>query len=367
MSLIGDFKMKTATIGLLGSALALSGGVMAAPNIANNTQQGSLLVFPRIDVTDGKTTIVRLTNTGNRGIGVKCHYVDFNGLDRYKNSVDFVIRLTKTQAVAWDAYTGEGDGLHLPSFPKLGSNTGELICWAANVSETSQKAWNQLSGTAEVFDTAEDRKSSYKYTAAAYYDRNPAAPVPGLLALDGSEYDKCGKYLIGHFSPVGAQAVLRDTPATYARNQISVSSCTQDVSPQGEAVWKGHFIDFDVYNADEIKFTGAREYGDSWLEVDLQDAAGSGVPCDSGWTCYDNIDRNGDNFLYSTLGTFSAMFVADSSEGYGLTGVMVTDVLGVDQSEENDLYQHATNLNTAGSAVGYIAWKPGLPVPESMQ
>jgi hypothetical protein len=65
---------------MVGAAVSLalfSGATLAAPNIVNTTQKGSLLVFPDIDHDDSRNTIIRLTNDNTSFIDVKCYYGEF--------------------------------------------------------------------------------------------------------------------------------------------------------------------------------------------------------------------------------------------------------------------------------------------------
>lgn len=368
-----------ATAAVLGSSLAV-----AAPNQNNNTQQGSLLVFPRIDVSDAKTTIVRISNNnGNLGVRVKCYWMDdgvdpvqAGGDDPYKDTRDFELRLTANEAVYINAKDGTTSFGNVPSFPDLNDNVGELLCWA--VDETvlggfRQKRHNFLSGTAEVikYDTPESVSDgyeySYKYSAAAFYGRAGLNANPGVMQLDPSVdgYDACGEFVVGHFSPKDAEIHLYDDVyARYVTNQMSWASCTQDLTAQGRAAWIDVTVNYTVYNADETPFTGAREPGDSWWQVYLERSPQEGL--------YDYyVDRNGQNFEYDELGTASAYFRANTAEGYGLTGVLVTkacvyqDGITANDSCPGDIVSHATNLNHAGLLSGEISWTPDNSFPEA--
>ena len=79
----------------------LSFSAFAGP-VGNTSQKGSLLIFPKIDVSDAHETIVRLTNDGKGNVRVKCYYLTElfstpGGLK--KDVVDFEVTLTKNHPI----------------------------------------------------------------------------------------------------------------------------------------------------------------------------------------------------------------------------------------------------------------------------
>ena len=136
-------------------ALAIAGPAVAAPNLAQTTQKGSLLIFPDIDVRDSRQTIVRIQNDGPRDVQVKCHY-----LDAFKHRVDMQFGLTANQPFWFDAATGDGTE-HVTPYPSTPSNgfantdpkgAGMLACWVVDLEGTNQLKWNHLAGTATVIN-----------------------------------------------------------------------------------------------------------------------------------------------------------------------------------------------------------------------
>ncbi len=133
---------------VLAVALAVAGGALAAPNVTNTTQKGSLLVFPDIridtDASGAWNTLVRLENDGSQDVGVKCYWMDGN-----KNRVDFVLPMTRNQAVWFDARTGNGtdqvnrfptssaNGIDNP-FLTGGTSRPARACWPAGPSTTAR-------------------------------------------------------------------------------------------------------------------------------------------------------------------------------------------------------------------------------------
>src|SRR5262245_13367252 len=98
---------------VLGIALAMASSAFAAPNVTNVTQKGSLLIWPdiRVDPVFGVfggvegtwDTLVRISNDGSLDVDVICYWMDGN-----KNRVDFILTVTKNQAVWFNAFTGNG-------------------------------------------------------------------------------------------------------------------------------------------------------------------------------------------------------------------------------------------------------------------
>jgi hypothetical protein len=357
----------------MGAAVSLalfSGAALAAPNIVNTTQKGSLLVFPEIDIWGGTNTIIRITNDNTRPITVKCYYGEFTNNIYYKPTRDFQFELTKNQPAYWDVKDGVGT-ITVPDFPTQGvDRAGQLICWAVSRGGGTQVKWNHLSGTATILNSRDF--TSYAYNAYQFYARGvknkaQVGATAGVLELngtrDGGAYDKCGRYIIGHFSPAGTQ--IPQIPATVQRNDLSVSACTQDLSPVGKAnplgpdssdpfncdkdpdtaaPWCGHWIVFDVFNEEEVKFTGAREKADSWWRMHLQEKACCG---------YSGIDIGGENFSFDTLQTASAYFRAESDSGYGLLGVLITNY----RPDAVSWADTAVTVNHAGNRKGEIIWR----------
>src|SRR6184192_3369629 len=101
----------------LGSGIAavvavgmLSTSAFALTVFGNNSQKGSLLIFPRIQVIGD--TLITLTNDSSLPVRVKCYYATSDPLPTpftgtaasarsFKHFEDFTIDLTHNQPVAW--------------------------------------------------------------------------------------------------------------------------------------------------------------------------------------------------------------------------------------------------------------------------
>jgi hypothetical protein len=344
---------------MVGAAVSLalfSGATLAAPNIVNTTQKGSLLVFPDIDHDDSRNTIIRLTNDNTSFIDVKCYYGEFTDDVNNKPTRDFQFRLTKNQPAYWEVEDGTGT-IAAPDFPDnntTNKNAGQLICWAVSKGGGTQVKWNHLSGTATVVHTGDNTQytyNAYQFYARGVKNRQQVGDTAGVLELngtrDGGAYDKCGRYIIGHFTPQDAVIELPGSDVGAEHNYLSISSCTQDLSPVGKANTILQDIVFDIWNEDEVKFTGAREKADSWWRMELGK---------NGDSDYSDMDVGEENFTFDTLQTESAYFRAQSEQGYGLLGVLMTDWDNLDGTTTS-VGNSAVTVNHAGSRKGEITWR----------
>jgi len=375
--------------------------------VATTSNKGSLLIFPDIDTTDAKNTVIRITNDQSKGIDVKCYYGEYTGdksLDIPSNAytkptIDFQFYVTKSQPVYWSV----NDGVGTIDAPVFDGKVGELKCWAVDQSGETQVKFNHLSGTATVLDQGdrhddedktqvlslgdfEGRKhgDSYEYNAmtkaclVAGADKVPCGTVPGQLDLDGKAYQSCGRYIVGSFTPKGGYVDgagskhyggFFDGDHSYGRteaknNYLNIASCTQDLSPtDGHAEAVVHDIVFEVWNENEAKRTGAHELADSWTRIDL---GGYKHHYDfRGDQTSSYLDSNPQHFTKAGLKTDSAYFRAESysythkdkhgnvdytGPAVGLIGELVRDYGYVGTT--------AVETIEAGARNGTINWAP---------
>src|SRR6266436_3806334 len=193
---------------MLLSAALFSSPALAAHNVANTSQKGSLLIFPAIDVDpeDSSSTLIEISNDQNLPVQIECYYVN-----ETKGRVDFDFLLTPKATASWDVLSGSGTiaGPPFPSagtFPTGNSNRSELVCFAVDNSVQNQVAFNHLTGTATVVHLADadanQPKQAFRYNAWAFAARGGPADytvegTPGQLVLSGGglgTYDKCPQY-----------------------------------------------------------------------------------------------------------------------------------------------------------------------------
>jgi hypothetical protein len=321
--------------------------------VGNTTQKGSLLIFPRVDVSPGRTTIIRITNDTSEGVDVKCYFMDVE-----KNKVDFQFGLTEHQPFWFDVASGEGTRT-VRSFPtSAGHYTGELKCWAVSGDGTRQISWNHLVGNATVFDF--ENSSAYEYNAWAFQAMPPHGETvgsqQGRLNLNGEDYDFCPRRLIGNFAPVGRFAEYGEDGDSvfYEDTELTVASCKQDLRQDFD--WRATKLAFGVWNEDGAKFTGAYECADSWHETLLSE-----------------VETVGQNFLFDFLKTDSAYYRVEGikstacdnvvhpgtlAKNTGLTGVQVTLLELNSATGTRGFARTGTTLQGVGTRPGFILWGP---------
>jgi hypothetical protein len=358
---------------------------LAAQNVANTSQKGSLLIFPLItvDPEDIDDTFIEVSNDETGPVHIECSYIN-----EAKGRVDFDFTLTAKATASWDAFFGDGVGA--PPFPTniaytpvtpfgpVNPDSGELVCFATDAGGANQIAFNHLTGTATVVKTddldALTPKQAFRYDAWSFVARNkyglPEADnviqgTPGVLQLTGGNagtYDACPAYNIATFNPNGAT-----DPSgliTTHDNDLSVVSCNQDL--RQDFVLHLTKLQFTAWNANENSFTGSYDCVDSVETVGLSGADNPSLVAPT-------------NFDFSTLRTPNARFqvsgVASTqcpkSETAGLLGV-ITSSLGIADGPgpgpgptppiPNDPAGEDAELGsttqTAGSQPGVVMWDP---------
>ena len=260
-----------ATFSIFLAGALFSSSAFGAQNVANTTQKGSLLMWPDItvDLENGSDTVVEISNDQNATVQIECEYIN-----QRKGRVDFDFSLTAKQTLSWDVLSGKSDvSFSAPLFPSSGTfpgdaSEGELVCFAVDAGVANQIAWNHLTGTATVIDTADvdalQYKQAFRYNAFAFAAR--CTSCPGGLALDGTiqgtagdlvlngngdgTYDECPAYNIVNFSPNGATV----GPLTTIDNDLVVISCNQDLRQDFTLNLTKAL--FTVWNEYENSFTG---------------------------------------------------------------------------------------------------------------
>jgi hypothetical protein len=262
---------KRVTFFTLALVLVLSVATLAsaAQNVANTTQKGSLLIFPKILVQVNPLPGLPITDTyitiGNdyfTEVWVKCYWVDED-----QNIEDFMFRLTPNQPVIFSAWTGtDYDGtVSVPPFV----GKGELKCWAVNAAGTDQISFNHLYGNALIYHEG----TSVAYNAWSFTARGvplgSTVGTGGNLQLTGNPggYDACPQYLVTNFVPVGAPY----TSLHEDKADLTLVPCKQDLRQDRTPTCTK--AKFDIWNLNETKYTGAYVCLKCWYEGFLDEIA----------------------------------------------------------------------------------------------
>ena len=372
-------KMLYAALAAVFLLVALSTVALAAQNVTNPAQKGSLLVWPKIVVDRAgfvtADTVVTIVNDYTSLVDVKCYW-----MDEYQNIQDFVFRLTKNQVVWFRASDGMGmEGSKEVFVPPFDGRRGELKCWAVNNEGTQQISWNHLFGSATIYDYRAGEAWEYSTWnfAARAVDRNDPVGTGGELELTGADggYDACPEYLLGTFVAQrdAMHAGTQDGLEPFG-SDLTLVPCKQDLRQDRIPTYTK--AEFDIWNEDEVKSTGAYMCFKCWLETTLEPhpyySAGAGT--------WKNFDKFGIASLHTDMGFFRVTgvfstackatdwyanfpypyFLPYTTVATPLIGLISTNLLfPVDRAIVG------TTLNTAGfDGTGFVKWDPQWEHPE---
>lgn len=233
-----------------------TGAALGAQNVANTTQKGSLLIFPRVDIREVSPgvqmdTIIRISNDYPAAVTVSCFWVSY---EWDKTGFNFI--LPPNDTVWFTAREGLASRRifnEVAPFPppfqinpytgKLKRATGELKCFAVDPDFGAPISFNHLYGTVEII---ENENFMYAYPSWNFIARGVSLgqPVgqPGKLVLSGKngEYDACPAYLTTEYQPLVAGA--DGSPGS----RLCMVPCNQDLRQDGGRVFtKALFEIFD--------------------------------------------------------------------------------------------------------------------------
>ena len=332
---------------VVGMLVMLSSASLALDR-TNTAQKGSLLIFPLVDVSPGKDTLVRIENHNTANVNVRCTWQ--NGTAHTLDMQMVMAASAPLVLIASSTFptdVGPGD-------PTAPTDRGELKCWAISADGQAEINWNHLSGSANIIDF--DTGTAKRYTAWAVRclatttkgkgkgkksggdnDTGACGETPGILLLDGEEYESCPRKLGIGFSPTGAFGGL------FGASELHVATCNQDFRQDREPTYTK--LQFETWDEDTAtRFSGAFSCMDNWHETELE-----------------GVDNNPQIFSLAFLGNSGRLEVQGVESGEcptpttdaGLVGVISTTV---------GASEIATNLVGIGEISGFVEYDPQGPV-----
>ncbi|MDY7107540.1 MAG: hypothetical protein SYC29_02785 [Planctomycetota bacterium] len=257
-------------------------------------EKGSLVVFSKVEIrwdAGGnllQDTFIQLTNDYPGDVWVKMYFI--NGDEPLEetaderahlgwNWTDVTIQLTGNQPVYWSALTGlpangsvspftildPGDP---PGRPAMDGTTdrvlrGYILAWAVNIAGTDEIKWNHLAGNGTLVHYGHGTGWEYKACAFQVVDTDPDNPwvghgeptgTPGVLNLDGIEYDRCYDVLLMNFQAAESAAFSQEGVAqTISDTDLTLHPVSADLrqNNDGPLLTKA---DFTVRNQWESQF-----------------------------------------------------------------------------------------------------------------
>lgn len=306
----------------LSAALAAS-NARAVDGRAVAEQKGSMLIFPSIEIRWDDSgallqdTFIELTNDHTEDVFVQMYFVngdppleaDYNpgGMLRERahagwNNIGVQILLTGNEPTYWSAHTGlpigvapwelldPGDPPGRPNLYYENERTvrGFLVAWAVDA-QGREIRWNHLSGTAVAIDY--EQIAAWEYKPYAFQSRGSsngmqptscevlsaesgqcldARIVSGRLDLDGFEYDSCPSALMFEFIAAGAGVPGRPdaTAVVPVETMLTLMPCAVDLRQEtdGPVTTKANF---DIWNANEVRFSGTERCVTCWDSTPL--------------------------------------------------------------------------------------------------
>jgi hypothetical protein len=279
--------------------IALQGVGFAAPPPAGQdrtsaTEKGSLVLLSKVDIRwDAagfltQDTFISLANDFPEDVKVQMYFVngdpplEADGAERAHpgwNWVDNEIEPTMNEPTCWSAVTGLPEGVSPfasaldPGFPpgrpdpETGGRMmrGFIYAWAVN-SDGEEIRWNHLAGKACIINYAlatawEYLGWSFQVVDAGVSHGDPTG-TPGVLNLDGLEYARPFDQLLFQFQAVGSNAFAGPRLVT-SNTDLTVHPVSADLRQEtdGPITTKAHF---DVWNNNEVKFSGAYRCVTCW-------------------------------------------------------------------------------------------------------
>jgi hypothetical protein len=261
-------------------------GALAADR-CSATEKGSLLVYPKVEVrwnSDGyliQDTFVTINNDLNADVDVKMYFVS-----ETCTNVDNVITLTHNETTYWSVATGWPKGVSPwtvlgDAYPDPDGSgdmimRGFIVAWAID-EEYAQIRWNHLYGGATIVHYATG--SAWEYSAYAFQvvddnvANNDVVGTPGELKLDGVEYDYGFDILLMDFFASYSWAFSGDGCLVINDTDLTLLIVDMDLRQDTDGP-KTTKAKFDIWNSNEVGFSGMEFCFTKWIEAPLSTLGG---------------------------------------------------------------------------------------------
>ena len=288
----------------------------------SSSKKGSLLLYSKVEVKwseDGSTllqdTFLDISNDFAGSVFVQGYFINgdmplealcdaqpctpgniIQAAEPGWNTADCRFELTANQPHYWSAAEGsmkcqsfvvlDDEGPGRPD-PETGGTTrvlrGYALFYAVDfnpepaVGDTGaweEILWNHLHGDAVVVNYAEG--SAWEYNAWAFQARAAShgmpLPTPGILRLDGIEYDAPYSTLLMDFYGVGSTALSSEGELATVHTDLTVHPVGADLRQDGcgPVMTK---VESEIWNENESKFSGTRRCICCWDQTMLSDWA----------------------------------------------------------------------------------------------
>jgi len=290
------------TCGLAVAPLAFAqSNELPATNRASVSTKGSLLIFPTVELKWddhgflSQDTLISITNDYPEDVSVQFYLVngdpplpanppsgDHSGERAHRgwDWADCQPILTANQPTYWSAATGLPAGCQRftvldsglppgrpdPEGPP-GSRVlrGFVVGWAVNPLGREIR-WNHLSGEAMVVnygDATAFEYNAYAFQAQSSENGYDTDELPGVLRLDGSEYDAPFEKLLFLFNAVGSQFQSGARAFVTLDTDLTLMPVTMDFRQDGVGPLTTK-AKFDIWNMNETRLSGTERCVTCW-------------------------------------------------------------------------------------------------------
>jgi len=267
--------------------------------LTNVSQKGSLLLFPSVQVgwrPNGEIfldTAIELLNDYTQDVRVQLYFVNgdppmeqviagdppeiVSQAEPGWNFSDCMIKLTANQVASWSAARGMAGGcapftvLDPDGRPDPERSAGHrmlrgyVLAWAVN-NAGEEIRWNHLSGHATTLDYHEIAASEYAPYAFRVRSGQTGAPSdarPGLLLLNGREYDALPDTLLWTFEAAGVSRIFDLAGVVSSNTDLTLMPVESDFRHDGfERVTTT--ARYDIWNENEQRFSGTQHELTCW-------------------------------------------------------------------------------------------------------